>query len=494
MNFNIVAGIGVALYTVFCLVIGLGKGYNKESVKTSRGFFLGDGTPFFILFFTTVASFFSTWIFTGGPGMFYKNGVGWLVAMTWQVGPVLLIGLLGGRYYRLSKTYGYVSPAEMVGDFYKSTKLHLTYSFFCTIYSIPMLLAQTSGCGLALYALFGGTVPMWLCTAYTAIFVGIYVFFGGFKSQAWIDTIQGLAFTFILWISVALLVFNNKVGGFANMWAMAEALNDNCLYFVTKIRSGGAWTWKMYLSFLISQGFGTFFTPYIAQRMYAAKDSTVPKKMAGLLAPYYCFIFLTTALIFGVLGRVYGLELANSDNIVVALTTQYAPLWSIIVVIGVLAAGMSTISSVLVSSTSMISVDFVKKFNPNVSDRGLRNVGRYSILVVVAIAILSGFVTIPGVAILNNISASGFLVASIPIIGMFFFKRASEKSVFWSFLIGELITAYFYIRNINPLGFTSGFAGFVIELVIFVVLSFIFQPMDKKYRNDYFKCIEESKA
>lgn len=493
-TFFVVSLIVVLAYTAFALYVGLGKAYDRKAVSSARGFFIGNGTGFFVLFMTTVASFFSTWIFTGAPGMFFRNGVSWVVSMTWQVIPVLFIGLMGPKYFRLGKTYNYLSPAEMLGHYYKSPKLQTSYGFFGVIFAVPLLLAQTSGCGLALYALFGGKFPMWACTAYCALFVGIYVYFGGFKSQAWIDTLQGLLFTIILWVSVILLVYNKTVGGFRNMWQMAENLNDNCLYYVTKLHNAtGGWTWKMYLSFYISQGVGCFFTPYIAHRMYAAKNSHIPRKMAGLLAPYYCFLFMTTAVIFGVLGHVYGVQVANADNILVTLTKTYAPLWSIVVVIGVLAAGMSTISSILVSATAMISVDFVKRVNPNLSDQGLRNVGRYSIIVVVLLAVASGFVTIPGVAQLANMSANGFLVASLPVLGMFFWKRSTPAAAFWGFTIGEIITGYFMIRGINPFGFTGGMIGFLVEIILFVAISLCTKPLDEGYRKQYFSCLERTK-
>lgn len=490
MTFYICAAAAILLYTAFCLYIGLGKGYDKSGNQTARGYFIGSGTPFFVLFMTTVASFFSTWIFTGAPGMFYQHGVSWVASMTWQCISIFIMGILGPKFYRLSKEYNYITPAEMMGHYYKSNALRTSYGFFMIIYIVPLLLAQVSGCGLALYALFGGNIPSWVCTLYTTVFVGLYVYFGGFKSQAWIDSAQGFMFTLILWISVFILVFNQKIGSFSNMWEMAEALNDNCLYFITEARNlSGFWTWKMYLSFFVAQGIGCFFTPYVWQRMYAAKNGRIPRKMAGLLAPYYCFLFMTTALIFGVLGRVYGVDMANSDSIIVTMCAQYAPLWTIVVVIGILAAGMSTISSILVSSTSMISVDIVKQLRPDIDSRGLRNIGRISIVVVMLIAIVSGFITIPGVAMLTNISASGFLLCSVPVLGMYFWRRSTPAAAFWSFTISQLITCGMYILNINPFGFTPGFVCLWIELVLFVSISLITKPMDRTYQTNYFACL-----
>ena len=496
MNFYIIAGICVILYTAFCMVTGLGKrGYDKKGVQTARGYFLGTGTPFTILFMTTVASFFSTWIFTGAPGMFFQHGVSWVASMTWQCMPVLLIGILGSKFYRLSKEHNYITPADMMGHYYKSPHLRTSFGIFQLIFLIPLLLGQVSGCGLALYALFGGTIPSWVCTLYTTVFVGIYVYFGGFKSQALIDTIQGFIFTFILWISIFILVFNEKIGGFGNMWAMVETLNENSLYFITKIRGlTGFWTWKMYLSFFLAQGLGCMFTPFLWQRMFAAKNGHITKKMAGLLAPYYCFIFMTTALLFGMLGRAYGVAPANSDSIVITLTTQYAPLWSILVVIGVLAAGMSTLSSILISATSVVSVDIVGRLKPDLGSKGLRNVGRISIVFIMLLAIVSGFVTLPGVAILANVSAAGWLNCLPPVIGMFYWKRASAAGAFWSFTLAQICVCVLYIFGINPLGFAPAVLAFPLGIILFIGISLVTTPVDPEHRKNYFACLERSKV
>ena len=64
---QIVGLIAVVIYSIITLIIGLGVGYKKEVVSSTRGYFIGTGTRKVILFFTTLATCFSTWIFMGAP-------------------------------------------------------------------------------------------------------------------------------------------------------------------------------------------------------------------------------------------------------------------------------------------------------------------------------------------------------------------------------------------------------------------------------------------
>ena len=70
---TIVSIIALLAYTALMLYVGIGKAYDKDVVSTSRGFFIGGGTGYFVLFFTTAATWFSTWIYMGAPAPAIKT-------------------------------------------------------------------------------------------------------------------------------------------------------------------------------------------------------------------------------------------------------------------------------------------------------------------------------------------------------------------------------------------------------------------------------------
>ena len=108
--YAIAAIIAIVVYMAFSLAVGLGLGYKKEVVSTSRGYFIGTGTQNFILFFTTVATWFSTGLYQGVVGSLYKNGIGWIGISTWQLLVVSCMGVFGPRFWKLSKAHNFVTP------------------------------------------------------------------------------------------------------------------------------------------------------------------------------------------------------------------------------------------------------------------------------------------------------------------------------------------------------------------------------------------------
>ena len=94
---TIVSIIALIVYSALMLYVGMGKAYDKEVVSSTRGYFIGGGTGYFVLFFTTAATWFSTWIYMGAPGSFYKNGIGWVSGATWQLLIMFLMGCFATR-------------------------------------------------------------------------------------------------------------------------------------------------------------------------------------------------------------------------------------------------------------------------------------------------------------------------------------------------------------------------------------------------------------
>lgn len=473
--------IAIVVYSAFCLYIGIRKGYDKTAVSKSRGYFIGNGTPYFILFFTTVASWFSTWIFMGAPGSFYKNGVGWVAGMTWQVIILVLMGYFGPKFWRIGRDRGYITPADMMDDFYESRPLRFSVSISQIVFAVPNLLAQVVGVGSAMSILTGGLLPVWAGCLYAALLVGVYVYFGGFKSQAWVDTAQVFMFVIILWGSVFIMLRNPAVGGMQQMFHVLETANDNVMQFFTD--NSHFWTWKMYVSFFIAQAFGGMFAPYVVQRMYAAKDGKTIVKMAGTLAPFYTLVLLLPAMLIGFAGRAMGVDVANADNILVTVMSTYSPLFCILVVIGILAAGMSTISSLLVTSTSIISIDIVKTLKKNIDDKTLRNIGRFTTVAMLVLSVLYSRMSIPGIATLMNMSMAGFSQAFWPSLGLFW-KRGSKQGAFWGYTVGVILVAVLYFGGINFLGFTGGFWGFIVNGIIFTTVSLCTKPVGQAHRAE----------
>ena len=487
---TIVSIIALLAYTALMLYVGIGKAYDKDVVSTSRGFFIGGGTGYFVLFFTTAATWFSTWIYMGAPGSFYKNGIGWIAGATWQLLIMFLMGVFGTRLWRMAKSYEYVTPGDLLDGYYQSSGLRKTISLGQLIFCFPYMMAQVSGVALAVSTLTAGFIPSWLGCLYAAVVVGLYVYFGGFKSQAWVDTMQGIMFTVILWVTVAIMIWQNG-GGVAGLFAGVERAGGDLLRYLT---GEGYWTWKMYLSFFLIQAIGGYFAPYVWQRAYAAKSGKTILKIAGTLGFFYVFAIMLPVMLVGFGGISLGVEAANADSIMVTTMTQFAPYVAIFVVVGILAAGMSTISSILVTTSSLVTVDFIQQAKPDMDPKKVRDISRTLILVILAAALALSLVNVSGIVILVNTALAGFMQAIWPVFGVFFWKRSTKEGAIAGFVAGIIITLALTATGINFLGFAPGFWGFVANGALFFGVSLCTKPVPESHRKAFLSPLEKHKT
>ena len=487
-TYGIVVFVVLALFTAFELYVGLGIGYDKKVVSSSRGFFIGGGTGFFILFFTTAATWFSTWLYMGAPGSFYKNGIGWIAGAAWQLLIVFLMGNWGPKVWRLGRDHQLITPSDMLEGYYGGKAIRPVHATGELIFCFPTLMAQIAGCGVALDALTRGVIPMWAGCIYAAAVVGIYVYFGGFRSQAWVDTMQGILFSLIMWVTVIIMVKNSGQGGLTGFFAELERTGSDLLRYVTKPDglNNGYWTWKMYLSFWIIQALGGFCAPYVFQRSYAAKDGKTVRRIAGLLGAYYVFILMAAVMLIGFGGHVLGIETANADNIMVVAMNKYAPYWAIFVVIGILCAGMSTVSSILVSATSIVSVDYGRSIKKDISDESIRKISKIAILGMLVLAVILSIVGYSSIAILINTALAGFAQSFWAIFGMFVWrKHATKEGAVSGLVVGLVITLVLTAMSKNLLGFAPGFWGVVCNGIVFFVVSLLTKPVDPAHAEEF---------
>jgi SSS family solute:Na+ symporter len=78
---------------------------------------------------------------------------------------------------------------------------------------VPYVIIGVMGGGSTLAAISGGWVPYWLGGALVALVVMGYVFFGGMRGTAWVNTLQTILF--LSFGAAALTVIANGMGGFS---------------------------------------------------------------------------------------------------------------------------------------------------------------------------------------------------------------------------------------------------------------------------------------
>lgn len=241
-------------------------------------------------------------------------------------------------------------------------------------------------------------IPFWTGAIFTVVATGLYTVFGGLKAVIYTDMVQ--AFTLILGC-IAVTIFGlYAVGGWDQMMTtieMASAIETNpqtsSFFNMWKPISDTNYPWTGMLFGAPILGVWYWCTDqYIVQRALSAKDEVSARKgalFAGYLKLLPVFIFFIPGVIAYALMQQGSLNfsLSNADQALPAMITQLLPVGlKGIAIAGLLAALMSSLSSAFNSSSTLLTIDFYQKFNPDASEKQLVRFGQLATVTLVFIS------------------------------------------------------------------------------------------------------------
>jgi SSS family solute:Na+ symporter len=213
----VIPAIVVFIYLAVVLYIGIFAFRQAKGKEKAEDYFLASRSlgPFvflFSLFGTNMTAF----AILGSSGHAFANGIvtfGLMASSSALVIP-LTIFLVGTRVWALGKKHGFMTPVQMFRDRWECGHIGTVIFAVQAVLLIPYIIIGIMGGGTTLNAISGGAVPYWFGGAIVAMVVMSYVFFGGMRGTAWVNTFQTLLF--LLFGAVALIVIGAGMGGFKN--------------------------------------------------------------------------------------------------------------------------------------------------------------------------------------------------------------------------------------------------------------------------------------
>ena len=222
-----IPAIVVFLYLAAVLYIGIFAFRRARGKEEAEDYFLASRSlgPFvflFSLFGTNMTAF----AILGSSGHAFTNGIVTFGLMASSSGLVipLTIFLVGTRVWALGKKYGFMTPVQMFRDRWECSHIGTLIFVVQAAMLVPYIIIGIMGGGTTLYTISGGAVPFWFGGAIVAMVVMSYVFFGGMRGTAWVNTFQTVLF--LAFGAVALIVIGYGMGGFR---AAAQAMQASPL-------------------------------------------------------------------------------------------------------------------------------------------------------------------------------------------------------------------------------------------------------------------------
>ncbi len=467
---------GIAIYIVIaCAVAYLSR--KGESTDMADYFVGGRKLGGVISALSYSATTYSAFMMVGLAGLTYKGGVGALGFEIVYFAGVSLVAIFGPRFWLVGKKFGFVTPSEMLGTRYDSRILAMVVAVASCLFLVPYSAVQLAGIGYLLSGMSDGAIsfPVGLIIATLLAIVLSYV--AGIRSVMWTDSLQAL-----LMISASVLVtvvVIDKLGGFVAMFDKIAAAKPEML----QVPGPGLFSFKTMLGLTIPWFFFSISNPQVSQRLFMPKSLSALRRMLIL---FLCFglIYTIVAVLWGFSAFEAFPDLPNADMASAALLGAdfLPPVLAIVVMIGILAAAISTIDSILLTLSSMLARDVYGSFSSETNDAAQLKIGRFVIPVISLVALAFASLKLSLISILSVAASSGLVVMVPAIIGAFFWKRGTAAGALSSIIGGGLFVIVMYMTGNNLFGLNAGILGLPVSALVFVLVSLVTVRHEKMAR------------
>ncbi|MDR5860169.1 sodium:solute symporter family protein [Halomonas eurihalina] len=480
----------IVAFMVIPLIVGVVS--SRQSQETSEDFFVqGRAMGSIAVFFTVAATWWSAFAFLGSNATFYTSGPVYLTALAWN----LLFGFMyywvGKRVWFLGKRFNYLTPSDLMGDFYNSEALRILVALITLVFTVPYLQIQLTGGAYLIEVASNGVVPFWLAALLFYFIIIVYVWVGGIRAIAWTDVIYGALLFFGMMF--AGYYISNQVGGPAALFAQ---LQEGSPSHLTMPGPDGNMGYSMWFSLFVIVAIGAFMGPQIWLRMYSVKSGKLFNLMPFLLG-LAAFAYFGSVLT-GYTGVLLEPDLENADQVLPVMLMNYAPylLASMIMAAGA-AAAMSTANSQIHAVSTVVTMDIYQRYvNRHASQARIVTIGRLSLVGFSLVAYILAL-TVPGLLVTIGIAAlAGTAQLIVPTIGAISWKRAHPMAAFWGLIggVGCVLLLTYGASVSNPLGLHAGIWGLLLNTTLFVGLSLVFQRHDQDVVERFAKARKEYDA
>lgn len=493
----------VALF--FGTMLGIGF-YCRRHATDVNGFVLGGRSvgPW-LTAFAYGTSYFSAVIFVGYAGQFgWKYGVAstWIGLGNAMVGSMLAWVILGRRTRVMTQHLDSATMPEFFGRRFQSRGLKIGASIIIFIFLIPYTASLYNG----LSRLFGMAfhIDYTVCIIAMAVLTGVYVIVGGYMATALNDFIQGIIMLFGI-VAVIAAVLNGN-GGFMEAVNRLALIEDPAVSAQPGVFASffGPDPLNL-LGVVILTSLGTWGLPQMVQKFYAIKSENSIKK-GTIISTFFALVVSGGCYFLGGFGRLYGdsinIAADGYDVVIPTMLSGLSPLLIGLVVILVLSASMSTLSSLVMASSSTLTLDFLKdNFIRDMDDKKQVFVMRVLIVVFISISVVIAVIqykrNVTFIAQLMGVSwgalAGAFLA---PFLYGLYWKKTSKMAVWACFVFGAgLMTLNLLFRSSFPALLQSpinaGAVAMLAGLLIVPAVSLFTKRLPKEQVDAMFACYEK---
>lgn len=375
----------------------------------------GSNLGSFLGLFTFAATLFSTFTLLGMPDFFRVHGVGaWIFLAVADA--AMVFGIIWGGYYfrRKALTEGYWGMAGFMRRCYGTRLAGLVTFLGAFVFLIPYVAIQIRGVAIFLDQAFPGALPVWAWASGMVLIMLLYSELGGLKAIIYSDTLQGLILLIVIWI-----IGFNCLSATGGMQATFQELEQQNVALLSTPGPQGLFNFQFLLGSMVAIILIPFTQPQVSSRLAIMKDHRALYRTAVGLGVFAILIILPTLFI-GMYGALYYPGATTSEFLGAALLRDQPEVLGALVLIGLLAAAISTADSQVFALGSELRSILRGE------DRRLLRIARLGILVFALTALVFSIFSSDELVLLARTSFAGTALMAPMIFTGIFYEKAEQ--------------------------------------------------------------------
>lgn len=489
------------LILFFAVMVGIGF-YSRKHATNVDGFVLGGRSvgPW-LTAFAYGTSYFSAVVFVGYAGQFgYKYGISatWIGIGNALIGSLLAWIVLGRRTRIMSKHLKAKTMPDYFGKRFDSNALRVTAAVISFVFLIPYTASVYNGLSRLFEMAFD--VPYTVCVVVMAALTCVYVILGGYMATVINDFVQGIVMLVGI-VAVIASVLNGQGGFMQAVFKLSEIPSD----IPVTMGQQGAFTSFFgpdplnLLGVVILTSLGTWGLPQMVSKFYAIRDEKAVKT-GTVISTLFAIVVSGGCYFLGGFARLFDSDAIRNaqggivyDAIIPTMLNSLSDILIGIVIVLVLSASMSTLSSLVLTSSSTLTLDFLKgNIIKKMDEKKQLLTMRIFLVFFVVVSVVIALDPPTFIAQLMGISwgalAGAFLA---PFMYGLYWKGVTKSAVWASFICGVGITVSNMFFHFIASPINAGAIAMVAGLIVVPVVSLITPKLSGDKVNEIFECYEE---
>lgn len=402
----------------------------RTKEKDSKGFLMAGANIGAVLgFFTFAATLFSTFTLQGMPDFFRNHGVGaWIFLAISDAVMVFGIISIGYAFRKKAANHEYYGMAGFMSYCYKWKVAGIVTFFGAFIFLVPYVAIQIRGVAIFISAAFPETIPLWAGAVGMVTVMLIYSEIGGLKAIIYSDMLQGILLLIVIWI-----IGINCLNHFGGIGAMFEEIGSKNEALLSVPGPDGLLDFQFLFGSMVAIVLLPFTQPQVSTRLIIMKDTKSLYKLAVGIGFFAILIILPT-LFMGMYGAALYPEATTAEFLSQTFLTDQTNIIAAFVMIGLIAAAIST------SDSQLFALGGEIRSLLSGEDKQMLLYARIAILFFAIVTLVFALMSSDELVLLTRMSFAGTaLMAPMIFTGIFYDRSPALKVIPMATLVALLL-------------------------------------------------------